>query len=127
MRILLADDDRVLTHYLSSQLRSKGCDVVVAHDALQLLSAAMRSAPDVIVLDIQMPGGTGREALRKLKQSTKTAHIPVLVLTGLPDADLPDAVTSLGAAAFVLKPIEADSLYERLQSLLQSDTGKDED
>jgi DNA-binding response OmpR family regulator len=127
MRVLLADDDRVLTHYLSSQLRSKGCDVVVVHDAMQLLTAAMRSAPDVIVLDIQMPGGTGREALRKLKQSTKTAHIPVLVLTGLPDADLPAAVRSLGAAAFLLKPVEADGLYERLRSVLRGDTGNGAD
>jgi CheY-like chemotaxis protein len=82
MKILLADDDRVLTTLLSGRLRSRGVEVVVAHDAMQALMSAMRSPPDAIVLDIQMPGGTGIEALRKLKTSGKTSSIPVIVLSG---------------------------------------------
>ena len=49
---------------------------------MQVMMLAMRARPDAIVLDINMPGGTGMEALKKLKASVKTAHIPVLVLSG---------------------------------------------
>ena len=61
MKVLLADDDRVLTHLLSSRLQAKGVVMIVAHDAMQAFMSAMKSAPDVIVLDVQMPGGTGIE------------------------------------------------------------------
>jgi DNA-binding response OmpR family regulator len=100
MKILLADDDRVLTALLTSRLRTRGVETIVAHDAMQVLMTAMRSSPDAIVLDIQMPGGTGIEALRKLKASSKTSSIPVLILSGSGDDGTPDQVKALGADAF---------------------------
>ena len=118
MKVLLADDDRVLTHLLSTKLRRHGAEVVVAHDAMQAFMSAMRSPPDVIVLDIHMPGGTGIEALRKLKASTKTSAIPVIVLSGSGTGDTPDQVKALGADAFLIKPIDPDALYEVLRSTL---------
>ena len=114
MKVLLADDDRVLTTLLSSRLRARGVETVVAHDAMQALMAAMRTPPDAIVLDIQMPGGTGIEALKKLKTSTKTSAIPVLVLSGSGSNDTPDQVKALGADDFLLKPIDAETLYRAL-------------
>jgi CheY-like chemotaxis protein len=115
MKVLLADDDRVLTTLLSARLRTRGVDVVVAHDAMQALMIAMRSPhPDAIVLDIQMPGGTGLEALRKLKSSSKTSSIPILVLSGSGTKDTPDQVKALGADDFLLKPIDAETLYGAL-------------
>jgi DNA-binding response OmpR family regulator len=119
VKILLADDDRVLTHLLSSRLRANGVEIVVAHDAMQALMHAMRPPPpDAIVLDIQMPGGTGIEALRKLKNSAKTSSIPVIVLSGSGDANTPDAVTALGADQFLLKPVEGNTLYQALCAVL---------
>ena len=114
MKILLADDDRVLTTLLSGRLRPRGVEVVVAHDAMQALMSAMRSPPDAIVLDIQMPGGTGLEALRKLKTSSKTSSIPVIVLSGSGTKDTPREVTELGADEFLLKPVDPESLYQAL-------------
>jgi DNA-binding response OmpR family regulator len=119
VKVLLADDDRVLTHLLTAGLRSKGVQTVVAHDAMQALMHAMRPPPpDVIVLDLQMPGGTGIEALRKLKSSAKTSSIPVIVLSGSGDANTPDAVTALGADQFLLKPIEGNALYRAVCAVL---------
>ena len=114
MKVLLADDDRVLTHLLSTKLRARGLEVVVAHDSMQALMSAMRSPADAIVLDIQMPGGTGIEALRKLKASTKTSSIPVLVLSANGDADTLAQVKALGADGFLLKPIEPAALHRAL-------------
>jgi two-component system cell cycle response regulator DivK len=118
VRVLLADDDRVLIHLLSTKLRRHGVETVIAHDAMQALMSAMRSPPDAIVLDIQMPGGTGIEGLRKLKASSKTSAIPVIVLSGSGTSETPDQVKALGAAAFLLKPIDPDALYEVLRSTL---------
>jgi CheY-like chemotaxis protein len=75
---------------------------------------AMRNEPDVIVVDIQMPGGTGIEALKKLKASMKTAQIPVLVLSGSIEPKDEHQVTDLGAAAFVRKPVDAEALHTKL-------------
>jgi len=118
MKLLIADDDRVLTHLLSNRLRPKGVETVVAHDAMQAFMHAMRSPPDVIVLDIQMPGGTGIEVLRKLKTSAKTSSIPVVVLSGSGDAETPDRVAGLGAEQFLVKPVEPDALYRVLCAVL---------
>ena len=114
MKILLADDDRVLTHLLSTRLRTRGVEVVVAHDSMQAVMTAMRSPADAIVLDIQMPGGTGIEALRRLKASTKTSSIPVLVLSATSDADTVAQAKALGVEVFLLKPIEPDALHRAL-------------
>ena len=118
MKLLIADDDRVLTHLLSARLRAKGWTVTVAADAMQAMMFAMRATPDAILLDINMPGGTGVEALKKLKASMKTSHIPVVVLSGSIDPADEAMVLGLGAMGFVKKPADADVLHERLMQLI---------
>lgn len=118
MKVLLADDDRVLTHLLSSGLRARGVETFVAHDAMQALMHALRSPPDVIVLDIQMPGGTGIEALRKLKRSVRTSSIPVVVLSGSVEPEAAQAVKALGAVELLLKPVDPEALYKVLCAVL---------
>jgi CheY-like chemotaxis protein len=119
MKLLIADDDRVLTHLLATHLRTHGVETIVAHDAMQALMSAMRSPPDVIVLDIQMPGGTGIEALRKLKRSARTALIPVVVLSGSVAPDVGGTVKALGALEFLLKPVDPEALYQVLCAAVQ--------
>ena len=118
MKVLIADDDRMLTHLLSTRLRGKGWTVDIAMDAMQVMMFAMRGAPDVITLDINTPGGTGLEALRKLRASMKTSQIPVLVLSSSVDPHEVQLVTELGAVGFVRKPVDADELHERLLELI---------
>ena len=118
MRILIVDDDRVVSHLLTGRLRAKGYEVVNAFDAMQAMMAAMRSQPDAIVLDINMPGGTGIEALKRLKASSKTALIPVIVVSGTTDPQTPATVKTLGAAEFLPKPVDVDQLLRTLSRLL---------
>ena len=80
--ILIADDDRVLAQLLSSRLSKENFTVVVSYDAMHAFMSAMRLAPAVVRLDINMPGGTGLEVLKRLKTSTRTSLIPVIVLSG---------------------------------------------
>ena len=120
MKILVADDDRVLNHLLTSRLRMKGCQVITAFDAMQAFMGAMRTIPDAIVLDIHMPGGTGIEALKKLKMSAKTSQIPVVVLSGSMDAPAAETlVRELGAVDFIAKPVDPEAVYVALMRALE--------
>ncbi|HEX2093098.1 MAG TPA: response regulator [Longimicrobiaceae bacterium] len=123
MRVLVADDDPVITNLVRSGLRAKGWDVEVAADTMQALMFAMRSPPDVLVLDINMPGGTGITALNRLKASVKTRFIPVLVLSGTTDATVSDTVRNLGAEGFLPKPVDIDELDRTLRRILRLPSG----
>ena len=118
MEILIAEDDRVTVNILSSVLKKAGYDTLIAHDAMQAVMMAMRKPPDAILLDIGMPGGTGLQVLQRLKASTKTSMIPVIVLTGSTEPDLPDRVRALGADEFLSKPVDPATLLSTLQRLL---------
>ena len=117
MKILIADDDRVIAQLVSAVVRDAGHVPLHAYDAMQTVMFAMRTpAPDLIILDINMPGGTGLDALRKLKMSAKTAQIPVVVLSGSIDQSLPAKVKELGASGFLTKPIDPATLAEAIRT-----------
>ena len=118
MTALVADDDRVQTLMLATRLKAKGFKVTVAYDAVQTWIAAIKTLPDVIILDIQMPGGTGIAVLKQLKASTKTSQIPVIVLSGSIDPQIVPTVIDLGADEFLPKPVDLDELYRTLSRLL---------
>lgn len=106
-RILVADDDRMISHLVCTTLRKLGYDVVPAYDAMQTVMFAMRPPrPDAIVLDMHMPGGTGLEALRKLRASSLTALIPVVVLSGTANEAEWSEVETLGVSASLHKPVD---------------------
>jgi CheY-like chemotaxis protein len=119
-KVLVADDSRFQVALLSTALRDKGFDVVVAEDALQAGIIAQRSAPDAIVLDINMPGGSGIEVLKRLRRSTKTQRIPVVIVSGSTDADVRQVAMELGVADFLPKPVDVDQLGKALADLLSA-------
>lgn len=120
VRILIADDDRVLSQLVSAVVREAGHVPIAAFDAMQALMFAMRPpVPALIILDINMPGGTGLEALRKLKLSARTAPIPVIVLSGSSEVDMPQQVKALGATEFIAKPIDPEALTQAIQRVLR--------
>ena len=119
MKILIADDDKVLSQMLTSAFRKRGWDVVPAYDTMQAVMFAGREPPpDVILLDLSMPGGTGVSALERLKASSKTVTIPVIVISGAEEDDIAERVEMLGAAAFVKKPVDAGRVVAMVEELL---------
>ena len=115
-RILVADDDPVSVQTLSSILKAAGFDVVVAQDAMQAIMRAVRDAPDAVVLDIGMPGGGGEKVLERLKASSKTSAIPVVVVSGVPNA----SGRAPGVAAVMAKPVKPEQLVDALKNALKS-------
>jgi len=75
-------------------------------------------APDGVILDINMPGGTGIEALKRLKSSLNTALILVIILSGSTDAEMPQKVKTLGADEFLRKPVDQGALFAALDKVL---------
>jgi len=122
VRILVADDDIVLTHLLEQRLRERGFEVRLAHDALQAWHLARREPPDLILLDIRMPGGTGIAVLRRLKSNRSTLMIPVIVITAAEEQSLLQQIAELRPDAFLRKPIKlADLDLEIARLLVQSE------
>lgn len=117
MRILVADDDRQFSQLACQMLVASGHQAIPAYDGASALMAAMRSpAPDMIVLDLQMPAGDGTTTLAKLKQSARTALIPVLVVSATTDPAMHERVRTLGAAGFLAKPIDPDTFIDALEA-----------
>ncbi|HEV7596376.1 MAG TPA: response regulator [Gemmatimonadaceae bacterium] len=117
--ILVVDDDRVVSHLVTSLLREKGHKVLTAYDAVQGMIQAKRTPPvDVIVLDINMPGGSGEDTLKKIKMSTRTSDIPVIILSGSIDSQGQERVRALGAEAVLSKPLVPEELLAALTKAL---------
>jgi len=119
MKVLIADDDKIIDTALSFAFKKRGWQVVVAFDAMQaLMFAKQQPPPDVILLDLKMPGGSGEMALERLRASTLTSGIPVIVVTGTEDPSAPRSVKELGAVGFVKKPVDAEMLAQRVEEFL---------
>ena len=116
MRILLVDDDRALRLLLRTTFEVADVDVVEAESADVARQKIRASHPDVIVLDVNMPGTTGLEFCTELKSSAETRDIPIVLLSGSNDGTS-SAAKRVGADAFVRKPfspLELLSVAERL-------------
>jgi len=114
-RVLVVDDDLSLRRMLARTLTAEGFEVAVAADGGAALAAAERSAPDLIVLDVAMPGLDGLAVCRRLR--TKGLRTPILMLTAR-DA-VPDRVSGLEAGAddYLVKPFAIQELVARLRAL----------
>jgi DNA-binding response OmpR family regulator len=117
-RVLIADDDPVMAATLSGALKARGYTVVLARDAMQAFMFAVQQQPNAILLDFNMPAGTGLGALTRLQASARTSSIPVLVVSGSTDLTLPATVRAEGAQGFFRKPVDLEALCARLEELL---------
>jgi DNA-binding response OmpR family regulator len=117
--ILVADDDRVVVELLSLGLAARGFKVMVAADGMQAIMAARRTPPEVVLLDVMMPGGTGFDVLKRLRSNAATAGIPVVAMSASTDPALPQKVQEFGANAFLLKPALLDEVAATLLQVLE--------
>ena len=113
-KVLIADDSRFQRQMLASFLLPKRFEIIFAVDALQTWMMALRSAPDLILLDINMPGGTGIEVLKRLRVSNKTQQIPVIVVSGDESATTEATARELGALDFIHKPVDQQKLRDAI-------------
>jgi CheY-like chemotaxis protein len=117
-KILLVDDEDSLRKVLRDLLEREGYEIAEARDGVQALDQVDRVGPDVIVLDLNLPGLDGYTVLSRLRSRPATAGIPVIVLTAKGDEDNEVRVFELGADDFLQKPFRARALAARLEVVL---------
>ena len=116
--VLLVEDEEQLRRVMKDLLQREGYTVAEARDGIQALDEVDRHAPDVIILDLNLPGLDGYGVLAQLRSRPATKEIPVMVLTAKGDEDNEVRVFELGADDFVTKPFRARSLTARLEAVL---------
>ena len=117
-KVLLVDDEDSLRKVMKDLLERDGYDVTEARDGVQALDQVDRVGPDIIVLDLNLPGLDGYGVLSHLRSRPATAGIPVIVLTAKGDEDNEVRVFELGADDFLTKPFRARALSARLEAVL---------
>ncbi|HEU5465902.1 MAG TPA: ATPase, T2SS/T4P/T4SS family [Gemmatimonadales bacterium] len=118
LKVLLVDDEDSLRKVMKDLLERDGYDVAEARDGVQALDQVDRVGPDIIVLDLNLPGLDGYGVLSHLRSRPATAGIPVIVLTAKGDEDNEVRVFELGADDFLTKPFRARALSARLEAVL---------
>ena len=116
--VLLVEDEEQLRRVMKDLLQREGYTVAEARDGIQALDEVDRHAPDVIILDLNLPGLDGYGVLAQLRSRPATREIPVMVLTAKGDEDNEVRVFELGANDFVTKPFRARALTARLEAVL---------
>lgn len=123
--ILVVEDDAALRRMIAMFLRAAGYHVREAADGVEGLVSARDDPPDLVLLDLMMPGLNGWDVLRRLKGGLSTAQVPVIVLTASVGATLTERALSLGAARYLVKPLDTRALIEAVNQVLGRPNGED--
>jgi diguanylate cyclase (GGDEF)-like protein len=131
-RILIVDDDEVLCNFVNTVLSAQGFNVQALNDPIMALDTVRKFKPDLLLLDVMMPGLTGYEVCRMVREDKEWGKIPILFLTGKTTAESRAAAFQAGADDFLQKPVLMEELITRISSQLarvtkdNTDVAKDE-
>jgi DNA-binding response OmpR family regulator len=118
-RILVVDDERDLVELIGMNLQRNGYEVLAAHDGATGLEMARKGRPDMLILDVMMPGLSGRDVTMALKADPDTAGMPILMLTAKTEETDVIVGLSMGADDYVTKPFSMKVLMARVAAVLR--------
>ena len=118
--VLLVDGSASVLFYVGMLLKRLEYRVATAQSAEDALRSMEGSLPSIVVADTILPGMSGTDLLRRIKNSPKMKSVPVVILTSRSDAGLKEECERLGCSGFLCKPVEPDALYRRLQAVSES-------
>lgn len=117
--VLIVDDDPVNCHLLSNILQEEGYLTDIADSGEVALASVKRSLPDIILLDVMMPGINGFDVARMLKEDSSSEGIPIIMVTALDDAKSRELGLLQGVEDYITKPVNASELKIRVRNLLR--------
>lgn len=118
-RILIADDDVDLVHNLRERLEGEGFEVIEASEGFRVPELIREKKTDLVLLDINMPLGTGDTVIQCLKSRPDTREIPVMILTAMDSPGLEQRMKTYGAQCFFRKPFKTKQLLEKIRWCLK--------
>ena len=116
-KVLYIEDNEDNIFMLKSRLEYKGYEVIIAKDGYEGYETAMTSAPDIILLDVGLPGIDGYETAKKIKDDEKIKNIPIIMLTAHALSDDRAKAIQAGAEEYEPKPIDMASLIGKIEAL----------
>ena len=116
--VMIVDDEQEIIRAVAMRLRSAGYGVTFATDAAMAMHVAVRDEPDLVSLDISMPGGTGFDVARRLRANAKTMFAPIIFLSAHGSQSNKQMAEQGGAIAFMTKPFRGDELLKIVDETL---------
>jgi pilus assembly protein CpaE len=117
-KILVVEDDLESLKLIGLMLQSRGYQIIAAQSGLQALNKAVSESPDLVLLDVMMPGMDGFEVARRLRANPQTASLPIIMLTARGQVTDKVAGFEAGADEYLIKPVHPAELIARIESLL---------
>ncbi|KPQ26979.1 response regulator transcription factor [Halomonas sp. HL-93] len=117
-RVLVVDDEPNILISLEFLMQQAGFDVVTAEDGEQAMTCVNQAKPDLILLDISLPGISGFDVLEQLRQDSTTATLPIIMLTAHGREVEREKGMALGADDYITKPFSTQALVEKVNALL---------
>ena len=118
-KIVFMVDDDVTILTIGKNVLAKFYDVFTMNSGTRMMKMLEEIMPDIILLDVEMPGDSGYDLIKVLKEEKRTQDIPVILLTAKSDSDSESRGLSLGAADYIIKPFSPPLLLERLEAHLK--------
>ena len=116
--VLVVDDSRTVRNVLQKMLQQGGFDTLEAADGQSAVDLAMTHQPDLIIMDVVMPGMNGFQATRQLRKAPGTRAIPIIIMSGNEQATEEFWVIRIGANDFMAKPFTRFEVYRRIERIL---------
>jgi DNA-binding response OmpR family regulator len=118
-RLLVVEDDHDIAHLLSHSLGRAGFTVAVLHSGAEVLAEVRRALPDLVMLDLMLPGLDGLEICRTLRGDPRTASVPIIMLTARAEESDRIVGLELGADDYITKPFSPNEVVARVRALLR--------
>jgi two-component system alkaline phosphatase synthesis response regulator PhoP len=116
--LLIVDDDEEVGRLVALLMQSEGHEVAFLHDAREVMPFLQRERPQLVLLDIMMPGQSGIEVLRAIRADPRLKDLPVVMYTALSDDDKRAEAAKLGASGYVVKGAAWTDLYSQIKKYL---------
>lgn len=119
-RVLIAEEDKIVADLFALSLREMGCQIKIEYKEQAIRDAVLRWKPDLLLLDLFLPGCSGLDLLREFSQTTTKAgkQLPILVVSSLGFKEVVEQARKLGAIDFVLKPVDLDNFRRKALTCL---------
>lgn len=118
-KILIVDDDATMRLVLRARLHAKNYEIVFTVDSYQAVSAARREQPNLVILDIGLPGGDGFIVMERLKAIVALACVPVIIVSAEDPQEAEARAIEAGAKAFLQKPVDVEQLVATIEKTLR--------